>query len=76
MLKCISMQNLINLYLAVQDLGAILLKDLDWPKCCLVIPRHRFAYQRLDNVKMNMMNKYAKFVSMYTMWFKSYDQFH
>ena len=37
-------------------------------------PRHRLAYQWLDNVKMY---KYAKFDSnIRTMWFKSYEHFH
>ena len=52
------MQNLINIYRAVQELGAISLKDLDLQKRCLINPSHGFVYQWLDNVKIN---RYAKF---------------
>ena len=58
MLKCISMQNLIKTYNAVQELWAFSLKDLNWPKWCSAKPRHPFAYQWLDNIRIN---KYAKF---------------
>ena len=44
------MQNLIKMYHAVQELRAFSLQDLG-------NPRHRFAYQWLDNDKIN---KYAK----------------
>ena len=49
----ISMTNLIKIYRAVQELWAFSLKDLDWPKCCSANPRHHFAYQWLDNIKIN-----------------------
>ena len=50
--KFINMQNLIKIYL---ELGAILLKDLDWPKRCSAMPRLPLC--------IPMINKYAKFVS-------------
>ena len=53
----------------------ISLKDLDRPKWCSSYPCHRFAYQWLDNIKIN---KYAKFdpniqcgswvMSIFTIW--------
>ena len=60
-LKCISMYNLIKIYDAAEELWAFSLKYLDWPKRCSAKPRHRFAYQRLDNVKIDI---YAKFDSI------------
>ena len=47
----------------VHELWTFLITDLDRP----AKPHHRFAYQRLDNVKMY---RYAKFDQSYTMWFK------
>ena len=53
------MQNLINIYNGVvQVLLAFSLKDLNLPKWFSIKPRHFFAYQWLDNVRIN---KYAKF---------------
>ena len=52
MLKCISKQNLIKLYHAVQELSAFSQSDHDLPDCCSAKPRLRFAYQWPDNVKM------------------------
>ena len=70
-LKCISMQYLIKIYRAVQELWAFSLKDLDRLKWCSAKPHRRFAYQWLNNVKIN---KYAKFDPNITIWFKSDHQ--
>ena len=51
---------------------SILLKDLDGPKWCLEKPCNRFAYQWLDNVKIN---KHEAIWSKYTVRFKSYEHF-
>ena len=58
MLKYISIQNLKWIYHGVQELWAFSLKELDRPKWCSTKPRHRFAWQWLDNVKIH---KYTKF---------------
>ena len=50
------MQNLIKKYDAVQELWAFSLKDLYRPKWCSAEPCHHFAYQWLDNFKINMQN--------------------
>ena len=57
---------ILETYHVVQELNAFF-TDLDRPDWCSAKPRHRFAYQCLDNVKMY---KYA-----YTMRFKSYEHF-
>ena len=61
-------QNLMKIFHAVKDLLTFLLKELNGPKLCLVEPRHRSAFQRLENVKIHLYTKY-------TTWFKSYEHF-
>ena len=58
MLKYISIQNLNQIYHAVQEFLAFSPKELDWPKWCSVKLCHIFSYQWLDNVKIH---KYTKF---------------
>ena len=58
MLNYISIQNLKQIYQAVQELWAFSIKELDRPNWCSVKPRHCFAYQWLGNVKLH---KYTKF---------------
>ena len=55
-LKCL--QNIIKIYCAVQELRAFSLKYRDRPNWCSAKPHHHFAYQWLENVKID---KYAKF---------------
>ena len=69
-LKCLSKQVLCS----SRVIWAVSLKDVFRRKWCSAKPRHHFAYQWLDNVKMN---KYAKFYPKFTMWLKSKSEhFH
>ena len=43
---------------AVQEFKAFSLKELNWPNLCSVKPRYRSAYQRLDNVKIHLYQKF------------------
>ena len=56
MLKCISMQNLIQMYHVVKELKV--LTDHDRPDCCSAKPCPCYACLWLDNVDMHA---YAKF---------------
>ena len=56
--NCISKQNLMKIFHAVHDFRACSLKELNRPKFCSAKPRHRSAYQGLENVKIH---KYIKF---------------
>ena len=52
MLSCISMQNMIKIYHAVQELWAFSLTDHCRPAGCSAKPSTRFAYQFPDIVTM------------------------
>ena len=58
MLKCISMQHSVKIYGVVHNLWTFSLKYLDWPKWCSANSRDHYAYQWLDNVKINKFAKY------------------
>ena len=57
MLKCLSKQNLIKIYHAVQDLEAFILTDHDLPTG-LMLDKASSTHRCLENVKMF---KYAKY---------------
>ena len=73
-LKYISIQNFKQIYHGVQELWAFSLQELDRPKWCSAKPRHRFAWQWMDNVKVHYtkfevnMLRGSRVMSIFTNW--------